>query len=173
MALESKDNARESVSAVEGSAQQPPALPDRYADESYKLFSKVQVLDPTPEEARRIRNKCLWRILPFICIGYHVMYVDKQTVCVVFFFFSFHLILKHNLSNEFSTARELCDPWYSGGRASQFDPVQLALLHLLLWLPAGRIPAELGASAVPGGQMAGREPGHLVGSRVIRFAMDK
>lgn len=87
MALESKDNARESVSAVEGSAQQPPALPDRYADESYKLFSKVQVLDPTPEEARRIRNKCLWRILPFICIGYHVMYVDKQTVCVVFFFF--------------------------------------------------------------------------------------
>lgn len=55
-------------------------LSDRLADESYKLFSKVQVSDPTPEEARRIRNKCLWRILPFLCIGYHLMYVDKQTV---------------------------------------------------------------------------------------------
>jgi hypothetical protein len=57
-----------------------PKLPDRYADESYKLFSKVQVTDPNPEEARRIRNKLLWRILPFLCIGYHLMYVDKQTV---------------------------------------------------------------------------------------------
>lgn len=56
-------------------------LSDRSADESYKLFSKIQVSDPTPEEARRIRNKCLWRILPFLCIGYHLMYVDKQTVC--------------------------------------------------------------------------------------------
>lgn len=55
-------------------------LSDRSADESYKLFSKVQVSDPTPEEARIIRNKCLWRILPFLCIGYHLMYVDKQTV---------------------------------------------------------------------------------------------
>ncbi|KAL7941292.1 major facilitator superfamily domain-containing protein [Trichoderma barbatum] len=55
-------------------------LSDRAADESYKLFSKVQVSDPTPEEARRIRNKCLWRILPFLCIGYHLMYVDKQTL---------------------------------------------------------------------------------------------
>ncbi|KAL1964909.1 hypothetical protein VTN77DRAFT_6262 [Rasamsonia byssochlamydoides] len=57
-----------------------PTLPDQYADESYKLFSKVQVTDPTPDEARHIRNKCLWRILPFICIGYHIMYVDKQTL---------------------------------------------------------------------------------------------
>ncbi|KAI9935116.1 hypothetical protein ASPWEDRAFT_54123 [Aspergillus wentii DTO 134E9] len=57
-----------------------PKLPDKYADESYKLFSKVEVSDPTPEEARIIRNKCLWRILPFLCIGYHVMYVDKQTL---------------------------------------------------------------------------------------------
>ncbi|KAJ4856700.1 major facilitator superfamily domain-containing protein [Trichoderma breve] len=55
-------------------------LSDRSADESYKLFSKVQVSDPTPEEARIIRNKCLWRILPFLCIGYHLMYVDKQTL---------------------------------------------------------------------------------------------
>lgn len=57
-----------------------PVLSDRFADESYKLFQKLQVTDPTPEEARRIRNKCLWRILPFLCIGYHLMYVDKQTV---------------------------------------------------------------------------------------------
>ncbi|KPI38314.1 Allantoate permease [Cyphellophora attinorum] len=57
-----------------------PVLPQKYADESYKLFSKVQVNDPTPEEARIIRNKCLWRILPFLCIGYHLMYVDKQTL---------------------------------------------------------------------------------------------
>jgi hypothetical protein len=58
-----------------------PKLPDRFADESYKLFSKVQVTDPTAEEARQIRNKCLRRILPFLCIGYHLMYMDKQTVC--------------------------------------------------------------------------------------------
>ncbi|OQV10114.1 hypothetical protein CLAIMM_14158 [Cladophialophora immunda] len=57
-----------------------PRLPDRYADESYKLFSKIQVEDPTPEAARSIRNKCLWRILPFLCVGYHLMYVDKQTL---------------------------------------------------------------------------------------------
>ncbi|EGR44741.1 uncharacterized protein TRIREDRAFT_69712 [Trichoderma reesei QM6a] len=57
-----------------------PRLSDRSADESYKLFSKVQVADPTPEEARRIRNKLLWRVLPFLCVGYHLMYVDKQTL---------------------------------------------------------------------------------------------
>ena len=61
-------------------ARDVPKLSDRSADESYKLFSKVQVADPTPEEARRIRNKLLWRILPFLCVGYHLMYVDKQTV---------------------------------------------------------------------------------------------
>ena len=58
-----------------------PKLPDQFADESFKLFSKIQVTDPTPEEAILIRNKCLWRVLPFLCIGYHLMYVDKQTVC--------------------------------------------------------------------------------------------
>jgi hypothetical protein len=58
-----------------------PKLPDRYADESYKLFSQVSVEPPTPEVARRIRNKCIRWILPFLCIGYHLMYVDKQTVC--------------------------------------------------------------------------------------------
>ena len=57
-------------------------LPERYADESYKLFSKVKVDDPTPEEAKRIRKKCVKWILSFLCIGYHLMYVDKQTVRV-------------------------------------------------------------------------------------------
>lgn len=57
-----------------------PKVPDQFADESFKLFSKIHVTDPTPEEATAIRNKCLWRILPFLCIGYHLMYVDKQTV---------------------------------------------------------------------------------------------
>ncbi|KAJ5773011.1 Major facilitator superfamily domain general substrate transporter [Penicillium paradoxum] len=57
-----------------------PKLPDQFADESFKLFSKIQVTDPTPEEAKQIRDKCLWRILPFLCIGYHLMYVDKQTL---------------------------------------------------------------------------------------------
>ncbi|KAJ3537972.1 hypothetical protein NM208_g6101 [Fusarium decemcellulare] len=57
-----------------------PKLPDRYADESYKLFSQVKVDPPTPEEALRIRNKCIKWILPFLCVGYHLMYVDKQTL---------------------------------------------------------------------------------------------
>jgi hypothetical protein len=57
-----------------------PRLPDRYADESYKLFSKVQVSEPTLEESIRIRNKCVRWVLPFLCVGYHLMYVDKQTV---------------------------------------------------------------------------------------------
>ncbi|KAF9887941.1 hypothetical protein FE257_009463 [Aspergillus nanangensis] len=68
------------VSMSEGGVSSAPKLPDQFADESYKLFSKVQVSYPTPEEARKIRNKCLWRILPFLCVGYHVMYVDKQTL---------------------------------------------------------------------------------------------
>ncbi|KIW12676.1 hypothetical protein PV08_09954 [Exophiala spinifera] len=70
----------ESPSDSETNGPNVPRLPDRYADESYKLFSKVQVEAPTPDEARIIRNKCLWRILPFLCIGYHLMYVDKQTL---------------------------------------------------------------------------------------------
>lgn len=60
-----------------------PKLPDRYADESYKLFTQVKVDPPTPEEAQRIRNKCIRWILPFLCVGYHLMYVDKQTVSAV------------------------------------------------------------------------------------------
>lgn len=59
-----------------------PKLPDRFADESYKLFSQVSVDNPTSEEAARIRKKLIKWILPVLCVGYHLMYVDKQTVCV-------------------------------------------------------------------------------------------
>ncbi|KAK4950464.1 hypothetical protein LTR10_011446 [Elasticomyces elasticus] len=62
------------------STPEAPKLPDRYADESHKLFSNVDVEDPTSEEALRIRNKCVRWILPFLCVGYHLMYVDKQTL---------------------------------------------------------------------------------------------
>jgi hypothetical protein len=75
---EPKNAASASVTSV--AAFQLPKVPTQYADESYKLFSQIQVDDPTPEEAKIIRNKCVKWILPFICIGYHVMYVDKQTV---------------------------------------------------------------------------------------------
>jgi hypothetical protein len=77
-----KGNFDSTVQSEDDSLPPPnvPKLSDRYADESYKLFQKLQVTDPTPEEARKIRNKCLRRILPFLCIGYHLMYVDKQTV---------------------------------------------------------------------------------------------
>lgn len=86
-ALQKDDAYQTAANSQDGSedgniATSVPKLPDRYADESYKLFSKVQVSDPTAEEAALIRNKLLWRILPFLCIGYHLMYVDKQTVCV-------------------------------------------------------------------------------------------
>lgn len=57
-----------------------PKLPDKFADESYKLFSQVKVEPPTPEEAARIRKKSVKWILSFLCVGYHLMYVDKQTV---------------------------------------------------------------------------------------------
>lgn len=80
-----KTNIEPSVQSEDDGLPPPPNVPklsDRYADESYKLFQKLQVTDPTPEEARKIRNKCLRRILPFLCIGYHLMYVDKQTVCL-------------------------------------------------------------------------------------------
>lgn len=62
-------------------AAETAKLSERYADESYKLFSKVKVDEPTPGEAKKIRNKCVAWILSFLCIGYHLMYVDKQTVC--------------------------------------------------------------------------------------------
>ncbi|KAL2429253.1 putative transporter PB10D8.01 [Exophiala dermatitidis] len=70
------------ASATDGEADvvSVPKVPPRYADESFKLFSKVQVDDPTPEEALRIKKKLIWRIIPFLCVGYHLMYVDKQTL---------------------------------------------------------------------------------------------
>ena len=71
----------EVVDEQPGETTTTPKLPDQFADESYKLFSQVQVSAPTPEEANRIRKKCVRWILPFLCFGYHLMYIDKQTVC--------------------------------------------------------------------------------------------
>ena len=68
------------ASSDDGSTVVVPKLLDRYADESYKLLSQVNVEPPTPEEAERIRKKCVRWVIPFICFGYHLMYVDKQTV---------------------------------------------------------------------------------------------
>lgn len=83
MSVALKDDSVQAVDIVNDDVlAQAPKLSGRYADESYKLFAKVKVTDPTPEEARRIRNKCLWRIIPFLCFGYHIMYVDKQTVSI-------------------------------------------------------------------------------------------
>lgn len=76
----SKLPVEETTSSEDGSAAAVPKLLDRYADESYKLLSQVKVEPPTPEEAERIRKKCVRWVIPFICLGYHLMYVDKQTV---------------------------------------------------------------------------------------------
>lgn len=79
-----KDNANEQVNSSSSDlGVDAPQLPSRFADESFKLFSKVKVSDPTPEEAREIKKKLVRRILPFLCVGYHLMYVDKQTVCFI------------------------------------------------------------------------------------------
>ena len=59
-----------------------PKVPPRYADESFKLFSKIHVEDQTLGEALRIKRKLVWRIIPFLCVCYHLMYIDKQTVRV-------------------------------------------------------------------------------------------
>ncbi|KAK4561268.1 hypothetical protein LTR86_004585 [Recurvomyces mirabilis] len=82
-----KDDAAPSahVHSLETTTVDAPRLSERFADESFKLFSNTKIDDPTPEEARLIRNKCLRRMLPFLCIGYHLMYVpddavDKQTL---------------------------------------------------------------------------------------------
>ncbi|KAF9629203.1 hypothetical protein BFW01_g10406 [Lasiodiplodia theobromae] len=70
----------EPVDADSAAARATAKLTERYADESYKLFLNTKVDDPTPEEAKKIRNKCVTWILSFLCIGYHLMYVDKQTL---------------------------------------------------------------------------------------------
>jgi hypothetical protein len=108
----------DSPSDSETNGVNAPRLPDRYADESYKLFSKVQVAEPTPEEARIIRNKCLWRILPFLCIGYHLMYVDKQTVCPGPTLSNQKELVSHLFTSEI--AREFSYPRNSGRRPSHF-----------------------------------------------------
>jgi hypothetical protein len=59
-----------------------PRRPKGYEDESYKLFSKVHISEPSTEEKTHIRNKCIRWILPFLCVGYHLMFVDKQTVSI-------------------------------------------------------------------------------------------
>lgn len=68
------------VSSSSSNGAAAAAVSDRYADESYKLFSRIQVTDPTADEGRRIRNKLIWRIAPLSCIGYFLMFTDKQTV---------------------------------------------------------------------------------------------
>ncbi|KIH91178.1 allantoate permease [Sporothrix brasiliensis 5110] len=76
------------VSVLETPAGSVPAAPqahlakrsDRYADESYRLLSSIKVEPPTPDEAARLRRKAIRWILPLICVGYHLMYVDKQTL---------------------------------------------------------------------------------------------
>ncbi|ROV93337.1 hypothetical protein VSDG_06848 [Cytospora chrysosperma] len=81
--MESSKEPFEAITSSEdrdGSATVVPKLLDRYADESYKLLSQVKVDPPTTEEAERIRKKCVRWVIPFICIGYHLMYVDKQTL---------------------------------------------------------------------------------------------
>lgn len=80
MALKSAAQVSQDTSETEQQPGAAPKLPDRYADESYKLFSQVKVQAPTPEEASRIQKKLIRWILPFLCVGYHLMYVDKQTV---------------------------------------------------------------------------------------------
>lgn len=83
--MESSKEPFEAITSSEdrdGSATVVPKLLDRYADESYKLLSQVKVDPPTTEEAERIRKKCVRWVIPFICIGYHLMYVDKQTVSI-------------------------------------------------------------------------------------------
>ena len=88
------------ISVEEESPVRLAKLSDRYADESYKLLSEIKVDPPTPEEALRICRKAISWILPFICVGYHLMYVDKQTVGSLPFCFpnSILLLLMHSCS---------------------------------------------------------------------------
>uniref|UniRef100_A0A2D3VMV3 Probable permease of the major facilitator superfamily n=1 Tax=Ramularia collo-cygni TaxID=112498 RepID=A0A2D3VMV3_9PEZI len=68
------------ITAVPSTEKSGPKLASRFADESYKLLSKVDVPEPTPAEAKRLRNKCIKWIFPFLCVGYHLMFLDKQTL---------------------------------------------------------------------------------------------
>ena len=54
---------------------QLPKVTMQFTDEPYKLFLQIQVDEPTPDEARTIRNKYIKWILPIIYllwILYHV-----------------------------------------------------------------------------------------------------
>lgn len=105
----SKVPIEETMTSDDGSAAAVPKLLDRYADESYKLLSQVKVEPPTPEEAERIRKKCVRWVIPFICFGYHLIYVDKQTASGLVVFT--HLIEK-NVANGPMAARQLFYSWY-------------------------------------------------------------
>ena len=118
-------------------------VPARFADESFKLFSKIQVAEPTPKEAIAIRNKCLWRIIPFLCLGYHLMYLDKQTVSIP----SYLLVMRMEL-DVVGTARQLRNPGNHGRCAPKFDSVQLAFVDLLSGIPDSGVAAELGPAAI-------------------------
>lgn len=84
-----------------------PKLLDRYADESYKLLSQVKVEPPTPEEAERIRKKCVRWVIPYICLGYHLMYVDKQTVSD----YTTNLSRRPNTNNLADKNQQICAAW--------------------------------------------------------------
>lgn len=75
-----KSTVEETASSQDEATPVVPKLSDRYADESYKLLSRIKIQPPTPQEGAKIRKKCVRWVVPFICLGYHLMYVDKQTV---------------------------------------------------------------------------------------------
>ena len=55
-----------------------PSVPAKFADESFKLFASLgPVEDPTPEEARGIKRRATLVVLPFLCVGYHLMSVRE------------------------------------------------------------------------------------------------
>lgn len=59
-------------------------------------------------------------------------------------------------------AWQLRGPRHPKGRASGRQPVQLAVVHLLLWLHDCRISTELGAAEISRGEMAGGKLGDMV-----------
>jgi hypothetical protein len=133
-----------------------PKVPEKYADESYKLFSKlVDVSEPPSEKARQIRNKCVRRVLPFLCIGYHLMYAAKQTVSPVYAVFS-PVVEGSSVGTQLFSA-----PWKMriSTRHNIAGLCRSSILHI--FSPNGR---GTGPTTVPGGNMAGAESKDLVSS---------